>query len=163
MKKDNNIKLRLRFERFSSKTIDEIKAGFERLKLSESTDFKLKNAGNHIWLGIGMLRREFWSPTLHIEIDKYEDGRTFVKGTFGPDPVLWFVFLVLHFIVATLFLVFGIIAYSKWIVDQSPKFDLIVMFALLNVCLLLYLIARFNRKKGARQMDELLHLSEQLI
>jgi len=163
MKKDNNIKLRLRFERFSSKTIDEIKAGFERLKLSESKDFKLKNAGNHIWLGIGMLRREFWSPTLHIEIDKYEDGRTFVKGTFGPDPVLWFVFLVLHFIVATLFLVFGIIAYSKWIVDQSPKFDLIVMFALLNVCLLLYLIARFNRKKGARQMDELLHLSEQLI
>jgi len=163
MKSDKNIKLRLRFERFSSKTIDEIKAGFERLKLSESADFKLRNAGNHIWLGIGMLRRELWSPTLHIEIDKYEDGRTFVRGTFGPDPILWVVFLVMHFIVGTLFLIFAVIAYSKWMLEQSPRFDLIVMFILMNIWFLLYFLARYNRKKGARQMDELLHLSEQLI
>jgi len=163
MKNDNNSKLRLRFERFSSKTVEEIKAGFERLKLTQSADFKLRHAGNHIWLGIGMLRRELWSPTLHIEIDKYEDGRTHVKGTFGPDPILWVLFLVMHFIVGTLFLIFGVIAFSKYMLEQSPRFDLIVMFALVNVWFLLYFLARYNRKKGARQMDELLHLSEQLI
>lgn len=157
------MKLRLRFERFSSKTAEEIKAGLERVRQSESGNFKLSNAGNHIWLGIGMLRRELYSPTLHIELDKYEDGRTHVKGTFGPDPILWLVFLGLHFIIATLFIVFGIIAYSKWMLEQSPRFDLIVMFCLVNAWFLLYFIARYNRKKGARQMDELLNLSEQLI
>lgn len=163
MKSEKNMKLRLRFERFSSKTAEEIKAGFERIRQSESDNFKLNNAGNHIWLGIGMLRRELYSPTLHIELDKYEDGRTHVKGTFGPDPILWFVFLGLHFIVAALFIIFGIIAYSKYLLEQSPRFDLIVMFVLVNVWFLLYFMARYNRKKGARQMDELLTLSEQLI
>ena len=163
MKSDKNMKLRLRFERFSSKTAEEIKAGFERIRQSESDNFKLNNAGNHIWLGIGMLRRELYSPTLHIELDKYEDGRTHVKGTFGPDPILWFVFLGLHFLVAALFIIFGIIAYSKYLLEQSPRFDLIVMFVLVNVWFLLYFMARYNRKKGARQMDELLTLSEQLI
>ena len=157
------MKLRLRFERFSSKTAEEIKAGFERIRQSESDNFKLDNAGNHIWLGIGMLRRELYSPTLHIELDKYEDGRTHVKGTFGPDPILWFVFLGLHFLVAALFIIFGIIAYSKYLLEQSPRFDLIVMFVLVNVWFLLYFMARYNRKKGARQMNELLTLSEQLI
>lgn len=163
MKNEKNMKLRLRFERFSSKTAEEIKAGFERIRQSESDNFKLDNAGNHIWLGIGMLRRELYSPTLHIELDKYEDGRTHVKGTFGPDPILWFVFLGLHFLVAALFIIFGIIAYSKYLLEQSPRFDLIVMFVLVNVWFLLYFMARYNRKKGARQMDELLTLSEQLI
>lgn len=163
MKSEKNMKLRLRFERFSSKTAEEIKAGFERIRQSESDNFKLNNAGNHIWLGIGMLRRELYSPTLHIELDKYEDGRTHVKGTFGPDPILWFVFLGLHFIVGALFIIFGIIAYSKYLLEQSPRFDLIVMFVLVNVWFLLYFMARYNRKKGARQMDELLTLSEQLI
>ena len=163
MNSEKNMKLRLRFERFSSKTAEEIKAGFERVRQSESDNFKLNNAGNHIWLGIGMLRREFWSPTLHIELDKYEDGRTHVKGTFGPDPILWFVFLGLHCIVAALFIIFGIIAYSKWMLEQSPRFDIIVMFVMVNIWFLLYFMARYNRKKGARQMDELLNLSEQLI
>ena len=163
MKSEKNMKLRLRFERFSSKTAEEIKAGFERIRQSESDNFKLDNAGNHIWLGIGMLRRELYSPTLHIELDKYEDGRTHVKGTFGPDPILWFVFLGLHFLVAALFIIFGIIAYSKYLLEQSPRFDLIVMFVLVNVWFLLYFMARYNRKKGARQMNELLTLSEQLI
>lgn len=162
MKSEKNMKLRLRFERFSSKTAEEIKAGFERIRQSESDNFKLNNAGNHIWLGIGMLRRELYSPTLHIELDKYEDGRTHVKGTFGPDPILWFVFLGLHFLVAALFVIFGIIAHSKYLLEQSPRFDLIVMFVLVNIWFLLYFIARYNRKK-ARQMDELLTLSEQLI
>ena len=163
MESKKNIKLRLQFERFSSKTAEEIKAGFERLRKSESDNFKLNKSGNHIWLGIGMLRREFWSPTLHIELDKYEDGRTHVKGTFGPDPILWFVFLGLHFVVGVLFVIFGIIAYSKWILEQSPQFDLAVMFGLVNAWFVLYFLARDNRKKGARQMDELLNLSEQLI
>jgi len=163
MENKKNIKLRLRFERFSSKTAEEIKAGVDKLRQVESDNFKLNNAGNHIWLGIGMLRRELWSPTLHIELDKYEDGRTHVKGTFGPDPILWFVFLALHFVVAVLFVIFGIVAYSKWILEQSPQFDLTVMFLLVNVWFVLYFLARYNRKKGARQMDELLTLSEQLI
>lgn len=160
---DKNIKLRPKFEQFSPKTIDEIKASYEVLKTVEAEDFKFKDAGNHIWLGVGLFRREYWSPSLHIELDTYEDGRTFVKGIFGPDPVLWFVFLGMHFIVGGLFILFGVIAYSKWSFSQSNEFDLVVMFALLNAWLLLYFMARLNRKKGATQMRELLSLANKII
>lgn len=160
---DKNIKLRPKFEQFSPKTVGEIKASYEELKVSEAVDFKFKDAGNHIWLGIGLFRREYWSPSLHIELDTYEDGRTYVKGTFGPDPVLWIIFLGFHFLVGGLFILFGVIAYSKWSYSQSPKFDLVVMFALLNAWLLLYAIARLNRKKGATQMRELLSIANKIV
>lgn len=160
---EKDIRLRPRFSRFSSRNLQEIFLSYRDLKDAESADFKFREAGNHIWLGIGLFRREFWSPTLHLELDSYEDGRTFVKGTFGPDPILWVVFVALHFLVGILFVLFGVIAYSKWSSGLSPKFDLVVMFALLNGWLLLYAIARLNRKKGARQMHELLTVAEKII
>lgn len=160
---ERDIRLRPRFSRFSSKKLQEILVRYESLKVDETSDFKFREAGNHIWLGIGLFRREFWSPTLHLELDSYEDGRTYVKGTFGPDPVLWVVFVALHFLLGILFILFAVIAYSKWSSGLSAKFDLVVMFSLLNGVLLLYAIARLNRKKGARQMHELLDVAEKII
>ena len=163
MELDNNIQLRPKFEQFSPKTIGEIKSTFEKVKTYEADDFKLQNAGNHIWIGVGLFRREFWSPSLHIELDSYEDGRTYVKGIFGPDPVLWFIFLAMHFIVGGLFIVFGIIAYSKWTLSQPYDFDLFVMSVLSIIWLLLYFVARLNRRKGTAQMRELFSLANKII
>lgn len=163
MELDKNIQLRPKFEQFSPNTIGEIKSTYEKIKTFASEDFKFRNAGNHIWLGVGMFRREFWSPSLHIELDSYEDGRTYVKGIFGPDPILWFIFLAMHFIVGGLFIVFGIIAYSKWTLSQPNSFDLFMMSVLSIIWLLLYFVARIHRKKGAAQMRELFSLAHRII
>jgi hypothetical protein len=52
--------------------------------------------------------------------------------------------MFLHFVVAGIFIIFSIITFSKWSLNQPFGFDLLVMFAMVNTWFLLYFIARLN-------------------
>lgn len=160
---DSPLHLRPRFELFSNESTDVLKAAFEEKKAELSTDFKINIIGNYIFLGIGLTRREYWSPNLQLEFEDYEDGRTHIRGVFGPDPVLWTLFMFLHFVVAGIFLIFGVIAYSKYHLNQPYHFDLIVMFIMTNIWFLLYFIARYNRSRGVDQAKELEDLMRKIL
>ncbi len=160
---DEQISLRYRFDKVVTKSYDDILNSCEQLKEKVEPDYKIKVSGHHIWLNIGMLHREKHSPHLHLEIEKMEDGNTFVRGLYGPDPVLWTLFMFLHFVVAGIFVIFSMIAFSKWSLNQAYGFDLVVMFAMVNIWFLLYFIARLNRKKGLKQAKELEILMERIL
>jgi len=163
MELEKEIKLRFRFDKVVSKPIEDILKSCEDLKSTVEPDYKIKISDLHIWFTIGILRREKHSPNLHIELEKMEDGNTFIRGTYGPDPVLWTLFMFLHFIVAGVFLIFTVIVYSKWSLHQSYKFDLMVMITMIIVWFLLYFTARLNRSKGIPQMKELEELFDKVI
>jgi hypothetical protein len=163
MELDNQLSLRYRFDKVVTKSYDDILKSCEQLKETVEPDYKIKVSGHHIWFYIGLLHREKYSPHLHLEIEKMEDGNTFVRGLYGPDPVLWTLFMFLHFVVAGLFVIFSMIAFSKWSLDQPFGFDLLVMFAMVNSWFLLYFIARLNRKKGLNQARELEVLMERIL
>ncbi len=163
MELDDQLPLRYRFEKVVTKSYDDILSSCEQLKETVEPDYKIKISGHHIWLHIGMLHREKYSPHLHLEIEKMEDGNTSVRGLYGPDPVLWTMFMFLHFVVAGIFVIFSMIAFSKWSLNQSFGFDLLVMFAMVNSWFLLYFIARLNRKKGLNQARELEILMERVL
>jgi hypothetical protein len=163
MELEDQLPLRYRFEKVVTKSYDDILSSCEILKETVEPDYKIKISGHHIWLHIGMLNREKHSPHLHLEIEKMEDGNTAVRGLYGPDPVLWTMFMFLHFVVAGIFVIFSMIAFSKWSLDQPFGFDLLVMFAMVNSWFLLYFIARLNRKKGINQAKELEVLMERIL
>jgi len=163
MELDNQLSLRYRFDKVVAKSYDDILKSCEQLKETVEPDYKIKVSGHHIWFYIGLLHREKHSPHLHLEIEKMEDGNTFVRGLYGPDPVLWTLFMFLHFVVAGLFVIFSMIAFSKWSLDQPFGFDLLVMFVMVNSWFLLYFIARLNRKKGLNQARELEVLMERIL
>ncbi|MDY0088793.1 MAG: hypothetical protein RBR78_00335 [Flavobacteriaceae bacterium] len=163
MESDNKIPLRYRFDKVVSKSTETILQDCENLKETLEPDYRIKTSGNHIWLHIGMLRREKHSPHLHLEIEKMEDGNTYIRGLFGPDPVLWTLFMFLHFVVAGIFIIFGMITYSKWSLNQSIGFDVMVMVVMVNIWLLLYFIARLNRKKGLPQAEELEKIMNKIL
>ena len=163
MELEDQLPLRYRFEKVVTKSYDDILSSCEQLKETVEPDYKIKISGHHIWLHIGMLHREKYSPHLHLEIEKMEDGNTSVRGLYGPDPVLWTMFMFLHFVVAGIFVIFSMIAFSKWSLDQPFGFDLLVMFAMVNSWFLLYFIARLNRKKGINQAKELEVLMERIL
>jgi len=163
MELEDQLPLRYRFEKVVTKSYDDILSSCEILKETVEPDYKIKISGHHIWLHIGMLNREKHSPHLHLEIEKMEDGNTAVRGLYGPDPVLWTMFMFLHFVVAGIFVIFSMIAFSKWSLNQSFGFDLLVMFAMVNSWFLLYFIARLNRKKGLNQARELEVLMERIL
>jgi hypothetical protein len=163
MELEDQLPLRYRFEKVVTKSYDDILSSCEQLKETVEPDYKIKISGHHIWLHVGMLHREKHSPHLHLEIEKMEDGNTSVRGLYGPDPVLWTMFMFLHFVVAGIFVIFSMIAFSKWSLNQPFGFDLLVMFAMVNIWFLLYFIARLNRKKGLNQARELEVLMERIL
>ncbi len=163
MEIEDQLPLRYRFYKVVSKSYDAILASCHELKETVEPDYKIKIAGHHIWLHIGLLNREKYSPHLHLEIEKMEDGNTAVRGLYGPDPVLWTLFMFLHFVVGGIFIIFMMIAFSKWSLGQPFGFDVLVMFAMINIWFLLYFIARLNRKRGSKQAKELEKLLNKII
>jgi hypothetical protein len=155
MELEKEIKLRYRFYKVSDKPLAELLEQFQSLKTSVEPDYKVKILDNHVWLSIGVLKREKHSPQLHLELEEMEDGKTAINGLFGPDPVLWTMFMFLHFVVAGVFTIFALITYSKWRLNQNFKIDIAIMIAMICSWGLLYLIARLNRSKGIPQMHEL--------
>jgi|GEM_PF-2973410 len=157
------LKLRLHSETFSKKEIKEIKEESLKLKAIIEPDYRITVTENQVKLGIGLISREYWSPTLQMFLDQYPDKRTHVKVTIGPDPILWFLYKSLFYIVGILFIVFTAITISKLFFEQSFKLDIIMLFILTNTWLLLYFIAKFIRRKGMAQMKELEHFMNQIL
>jgi hypothetical protein len=163
MELDKEIKLRYKLYKISEKPIADLLENFKTLKTTVEPNFKVKLLDNHVWLSIGILKREKHSPQLHIELEEMEDGKTAINGLFGPDPVLWTMFMFLHFIVAGVFIIFSIITYSKWRLNQNFNLDLMVLALMIIFWLSLYYFARRNRKKGIPQMLELEELLDNVI
>ena len=160
---DKSLKLRFRFYNVTNKSIDIIKKEFEDLKTTIEPDFKIKIIDNHIWLSIGVLKREKHSPQLHLELEEMEHGNTAITGLYGPDPVLWTMFMFLHFIVAGIFIIFGMIVYSKWTLKENFGFEIVIMMLMIGLWIALYYIARTFRKKGIPQMKELEEVMDNVL
>lgn len=163
MEVEKELKLRYKFDKVASKPIEAIVESCEKLKAKVEPDYRIKITEHYIRFSIGILQREKFSPNLKISLEKMEDGNTFIKGTYGPDPVLWFFFIFFHVLVGLVFLIFALIVYSKWTLNQPFKFDLMIMFSMTIVWFLLYFIARLNRSKGMLQMKELEKLYKKVI
>jgi hypothetical protein len=89
-----------------------------------------------------------------LELEANED-KTTVKGLFGPEQLLWTLFMFLHFIIAGLFLVFAMMAYTHWSLKQSVILDFSIMAIMVVFWFSLYFMARLNRERGVPQMHEL--------
>lgn len=163
MEPEKELQLRLRFYKTSSKNIEEIVEKCKQMKESLAPDYTIKTIDNHIWINIGALRREKYSPHLHLELDEMEDGNTAINGLFGPDPVLWTMFMFLHFVVAGIFIIFGMIAYSKWTLKENFGLEIVVMTLMIGLWIALYYTARIIRKRGIPQMKELEEVMEKIL
>ena len=154
MKPEKSIALRPRFEVESKKSVEQILERAKNLKSELKSDYQIKIIDEHLYFYFSKEKRKYYSPFLHLELEANED-RTTVKGLFGPEQLLWTLFMFLHFIIAGLFLVFAMMAYTHWSLNQSIVLDVVVMTFMVVFWILLYVIARINREKGVPQMHEL--------
>jgi len=154
MEPEKSIALRPKFEVESKKSVAEILERAKTLKSELKSDYQIKIIDEHLYFYFSKEKRKYYSPFLHLELEANED-RTTVKGLFGPEQLLWTLFMFLHFIIAGLFLVFAMMAYTHWSLNQSIVLDVVVMTFMVVFWILLYVIARINREKGVPQMHEL--------
>ena len=154
MEPEKSIALRPKFEVESKKSVAEILERAKTLKSELKSDYQIKIIDEHLYFYFSKEKRKYYSPFLHLELEANED-RTTVKGLFGPEQLWWTLFMFLHFIIAGLFLVFAMMAYTHWSLNQSIVLDVVVMTFMVVFWILLYVIARINREKGVPQMHEL--------
>lgn len=162
MEPQKSIALRPRFEVESKKSVDQILERAKKLKSELKSDYQIKIIDEHLYFYFSKEKRKYYSPFLHLELEAEED-KTIVKGLFGPEQLLWTMFMFLHFVVAGLFLVFSMMAYTHWSLNQSIVLDVIVISLMVIFWILLYVIARINRKKGVPQMHELEELMYKVL
>ena len=162
MEPEKSIALRPRFEVESKKSVEQILERAKILKSELKSDYQIKIIDEHLYFYFSKEKRKYYSPFLHLELEA-DEGKTIIKGLFGPEQLLWTLFMFLHFIVAGLFLVFSMMAYTHWSLNQSIVLDIVVMTFMVVFWILLYVIARINREKGVPQMHELENLMYKVL
>ena len=160
---NNEIRLRLRFHKDIPENADVIRQKFANHTLIKSNDYFVKIRGYHIWLNLKGPKKKYYSPHLHLELEPTSSSETHIRGLFGPDANLWTFFMFLHFITAGIFLIFGGIAYSNYILKFDTTFDFIVMILMVIVWFLLYFIAKQIRRNGNSQMKFLEDLFQEIL
>lgn len=162
MEPEKSIALRPKFEVESKNSIAQILERAKILKSELKSDYQIKIIDEHLYFYFSKEKRKYYSPFLHLELEA-DEGKTIIKGLFGPEQLLWTLFMFLHFIVAGLFLVFSMMAYTHWSLNQSIVLDVVVMTFMVVFWILLYVIARINREKGVPQMHELEDLMHKVL
>lgn len=148
----NDIVLRPRFQFEFPKTKEELLQKFEQ---SQIEPFLVMRLDEHVFIKFNKKNNHLWSPQLHLEIDEIDKNTSKVYGVFGPNPTLWTFFMFLHFIVATLFIILAIWAYSSAVLEKPYGLQLGIMVFLTALWFVLYFFGRVGKKKGEPQMSKL--------
>ncbi|QDO92745.1 GTP-binding protein [Formosa sediminum] len=151
MNLDNEIVLRPRFKLNIPRAHQTVLAIFEALKDTQ-THYIVSCVDDHVFIRIPKPKQHFWSPQLHLEVNALEKDTCSIHGLFGPNPTVWTLFMFLHFIVAMLFIGFGIWGYSNWVLDQSYSIQLTVCISMIALWFIFYFIGRAGRAKGKNDM-----------
>jgi len=159
---EDTIELRVRFTRFTNKSVPELAQQIQDWKKDKSFPYPVKQIDEHIWIEIPKKHKKMHSPHLHLELFPKKEG-TEVAGLFGPDPSLWTMFMFLHFFLALVFIILGIWGYSSWSLGKEYLPQFLIMGVIGLIWSGLYFFARYNRNKGKAQAKELEGIMNQLL
>ncbi|MBO3097284.1 GTP-binding protein [Gelidibacter pelagius] len=154
MSLSNEIVLRPRFKMELNYGNAFILKTFEDAK-STSKTYKIVRVDDHVFIRLPTHEQQFWSPQLHLEINEIDDKTSTLHGLFGPNPTVWTMFMFLHFLVAGLFIAFGIWTYTNWTLKNPYAFPMGLMILMVAVWFGLYFAGRFGRAKGKDEMHGL--------
>jgi ABC-type multidrug transport system fused ATPase/permease subunit len=150
----NKVLLQPRFKIEVSQNVEQVLNKLRKSLEAENCKFRGKIVLHHVVLDVLEEEEHYWSPQMHIEVEKDENDKTKVKGVLGPKPKVWTFFIFLHFAVAITFFVFFVMFYAKWSLNQDYKFSMIMFIAMPIIWIILYFVGQYGKKLGYAQMVE---------
>jgi hypothetical protein len=154
MELPNDIVLRPRFKIEIDRDNQSALETFETLKKQQS-DFIVSRVDDHVFIRLPKHKQHFWSPQLHLEINKKDQKTSWLHGLYGPNPTVWTMFMFFHFLVAGVFIVMGIWAYTNWTLEQDYGLQVGLMGAMVVLWFVLYIAGRMGKRKGKPEMEQL--------
>lgn len=145
----SSFKLRPRFKSYSDLSIDEIKS---RIKFAIDNHEKITGslADSFIILKPKSEFSHYWSPQLTMMLEE-EDGKTIIRGLYGPKQSVWLMFAFLYGVLAMVSIIITIwAAVEQYLIKETTLwYYLPIPFI---IAFVIYLIAQFGQKLGAEQM-----------
>lgn len=158
----NDIVLRPRFKMELKRNNESLLQAFEATKTSQS-EFFVTRVDDHVFIKLPRHEQHFWSPQLHLEINEIDENSCMLHGLFGPNPTVWTMFMFFHFIVAGIFIAFGIWAYSNWSLGTDYGIQMFMCLLSVVIWIALYFAGRLGRASGKGEMQTLYRFMEDTI
>ena len=153
----NEVVLRPRFKFILNHDNEFLLSLFEETRNTQS-EFIVSRVDDHVFIKIPQEKQHFWSPQLHLEINKNEsDNSSTIYGLFGPNPTVWTMFMFFHFVAIGLFLGFAIWTYTNWSLDNSYSIQLFMTLFMVVIWFALYFGGSIGKKSGMPEMHLLHH------
>jgi hypothetical protein len=134
--------LDLGIEEAQERMIEEVHAGHDRCEVKSFPGF--------ICLRIPEKDRHFWSPRLNLSLEKTEDGKTRIEGTYGPNANVWSIFLYGYLLTGSMGTFSGVFGFAQWMTGARP-WALLIFGTMVAIAMGLYVFAQFGQKLGAQQ------------
>lgn len=150
----NTIILRPRFKVEFNKDNETLLKAFEASKTNPS-EFIVTRLDDHVFIKFPKKEQHFWSPQLHLEINEVTNSTCIIHGLFGPNPTVWTLFMFFHFIVAGLFIAFGIWAYTNWSLNISFVIQISLMILMVIIWIALYFAGSIGKTSSKKEMHKL--------
>ena len=150
----NDIVLRPRFKIELENNNETILKAFEAAKTIES-EFIITRLDDHVFIKFPKHKQHFWSPQLHLEINKVDEKSALLHGLFGPNPTVWTMFMFFHFMVAGFFFAFGIWAYTNWSLKSSYAIQVSLMLLMVIIWIALYFAGSIGKASSKGEMHSL--------
>lgn len=155
--------LRPRFQINLKEEREQVISIFKNTFKETSCKYTGKVVDGHIVIDIPKEENHFWSPQLHIEIEKVNETSSLLKGLFGPKPQVWTLFMFIHFGVAMLFIGFLIRLYVQWTLKIDLTISFVIIICLPIIWFILYFLGRIGKSTGNNQMQELHDFMESVV
>jgi len=150
----NEIVLRPRFKVELNQNNETLLKAFESAKNTQK-EFIINRVDDHVFIKLPKEKQQFWSPQLHLEINESENDSSTLHGLFGPNPTVWTMFMFFHFIVAGLFIAFGIWAYTNWSLKGDYAIQLSLMLLMVLIWFVLYFAGSIGKGSSKNEMHDL--------
>ena len=151
---ENEIILRPRFKFDIEYNNEKLLELFDATKSTQS-NFIVSRVDDHVFIKIPKAKQQFWSPQLHLEINKIEHNKSQLYGLFDPNPTVWTLFMFLHFAVAGLFIALCIWAYSNYALKVDYSLQIWGMVLMIVLWFVLYFSGRVSKASNQKEMTDL--------
>jgi hypothetical protein len=147
----NDIVLRPRFKLEIPRPKEAVLKDFEASKNTQRA-FIINRIDDHVFIKFPQEQQHFWSPQLHLEINKVDDNTSILHGLYGPNPTVWTLFMFLHFLVAGIFLAFAIWTYTNWSLKQNYAVQASVTLLMILIWVTLYFAGSLGKASSTKEM-----------
>ncbi len=147
------LEIRPRFKKQSTDSIEVLLTDLQSLFDTKQNEIEGSIVHHHATVKIPHDQLHFWSPQLSLSFEASE-GKTLIRGLYGPNPNVWLLFMFLYFFMGFVALVLLVIGISRLNLGLTAYILWAVPFVLGGI-FVLWFSGKTGKKLGHDQMYQI--------